>query len=1001
MALLKDTLDISFAKGLDTKSDPFRVAPGNFLALSNTVFNKIGQLTKRNGFQRLPALNDSSITTLTTFNSALTAIGESFSAFSAETNTWFNKGPITSVALDTTALVRSSSSQSAQDVAVSSEGVACSVWKDSGGGCKYQVSDSLSSQALTSQVDLPSTAALPRVFVLGRYFVVTFLVTVSASTHMQYVAIPILAPNSPLAAEDLATNVNTLAAGYDGVVANNNLYLAYDATDIGGAVRVTFLDSTLQQHNVIHEDGFNAVYLTVVADTTTSVPTIWVAFKDSSDDVYAAAFNGSTLGEILAPTAIDNYPDLIRLTGTASDNVFTLIWETDNDYSFSSTNSNYVSFVDVDIDGTVGTPGIIARSVGLASKSFVINDLTYFLAAYNGAYQPTYFLLDTSGNVVCKLAYSNGGGYPTNAVLPGANVEDTRVKIGYLLKDFLASVNKTQGDSSPGVYSQTGINLATFNINNSAMITAEIGKNLHLSGGFLWMYDGIKPVEHSFHLWPEDIGASITNSGGSMAAQQYYYQVTYEWTDAQGNLHRSAPSTPVGALLTMGSSKVTLNIPTLRLTYKTTPNPVRIVIYRWSTAQQTYYQVTSITSPLLNNPAVDSVQYEDTHADSAILGNVILYTTGGVIENIAAPACKDINLYKSRLFLVDAEDENLLWYSKQVIEGTPVEMSDLFTLFIAPTVGAQGSTGAVKVIAPMDDKNIFFKSNAIYYNVGTGPDNTGGNNDFSDPVFITSTVGCSNPSSIVFMPQGLMFESDKGIWLLGRDLSTQYIGAPVQEFTDGATVLSAVNVPGTNQVRFMLDSGITLMYDYYYGQWGTFTNIPAISSTLYQGLHTFINEHGQIYQENPGSYLDGSKPVLMSFTTGWMNLAGLQGFERAYMFYLLGTYLTPHKLSLQIAYDYNPSPTQTVLITPDNYSGAYGSDPLYGSGSPYGGPSSVEQWRVFLSQQKCQAFQIKFTEVYDSTFGVTAGGGLTLSGLNLVVGLKKKYTPLKSARSAG
>ena len=136
----------------------------------------------------------------------------------------------------------------------------------------------------------------------------------------------------------------------------------------------------------------------------------------------------------------------------------------------------------------------------------------------------------------------------------------------------------------------------------------------------------------------------------------------------------------------------------------------------------------------------------------------------------------------------------------------------------------------------------------------------------------------------MFQPQGLMFQSDKGIWLLGRDLSTQYIGAPVEAYNDN-TVVAAINVPGTNQVRFTLDNGITLMYDYYVGQWATFNNIPAISSTLYQSLHTYINANGQVFQENEGSYLDGSKPVLMSFQTSWIHLAGVQGYERFYPFY--------------------------------------------------------------------------------------------------------------------
>lgn len=204
-----------------------------------------------------------------------------------------------------------------------------------------------------------------------------------------------------------------------------------------------------------------------------------------------------------------------------------------------------------------------------------------------------------------------------------------------------------------------------------------------------------------------------------------------------------------------------------------------------------------------------------------------------------------MTLFDTRLWLVDAEDQNLLWFSKQVIENTPVEMSDLFTFYIPPTTAAQGSTGPITALAPLDDKLIIFKSNAIYYINGTGPDNTGANNNYSQPIFITSTVGCANQQSIVFMPQGLMFQSDKGIWLLDRGLGTTYIGAPVEQYNSGL-VESAQNIPETNQVRFILNTGVTLMYDYYYSQWGTFVNVPAISSCIFQNLHTFINSYGAV-----------------------------------------------------------------------------------------------------------------------------------------------------------
>jgi len=509
------------------------------------------------------------------------------------------------------------------------------------------------------------------------------------------------------------------------------------------------------------------------------------------------------------------------------------------------------------------------------------------------------------------------------------------------------------------------------------------------------MYDGGAPVEHGFLLYPE--GITLTpGGGGSMSAQQYYYQVTYEWTDAQGNLHRSAPSIPQEA--TLGGSSVTLIIPTLRVTQK---KEVRIVVYRWSVAQQAYYQVTSITAPLMNDPTVDSITYLDTQADSSILGNQLIYTTGGVIENVAAPACTHMCLFKSRLFLIDAEDENVIWFSKQVIEAVPVETSDLFTIFAAPSQGSQANTGGAKVLAALDDKLIVFKSQAAYYVTGSGPDNTGAQNDFSDPVIISATVGCANPQSLVLIPNGLMFQSDKGIWLLGRDLSTTYIGSNVEKYNN-IKIISAVNVSKDNQVRFSLADGTMLMYDYFYGLWGTFTNLPAESGTMFQNLHTYVDQFSRVFQESPGKYLDGSKPVLLSFKTGWFSLAGLQGLERAYFFQLLGRYITPHTLTVGIAINYINSVLQTVVIHPDNFTPNYGDAPgPYGAEDTYGGIPDPEQWRIFFETQKVESFQLTVSENYDASFGVQPGAGLTLSGINLVVGAKKSYTTTSSSRSTG
>jgi hypothetical protein len=86
---------------------------------------------------------------------------------------------------------------------------------------------------------------------------------------------------------------------------------------------------------------------------------------------------------------------------------------------------------------------------------------------------------------------------------------------------------------------------------------------------------------------------------------------------------------------------------------------------------------------------------------------------------------------------------------------------------------------------------------------------------------------------------------------------------------------------------------------------------------------------------------------------------------------------------------------------PTNYTGLYGSDSLYGQTTPYGGPSTLEQWRIFTQRQKCQTFQITLQEVFNPAFGTIAGAGFTLSGINCVIGAKLGYRPVKGNASTG
>lgn len=1006
MALQQQPISINFAQGVQTKIDKWQLPVGQFERLTNTVFTKAGMLQKRNGFGLL-ALAPDNAKALGVLNGGLFTLGNDCQSFSEQSGRYTDCGMYQAMRLETSALVRSATSQKTCDVAIADDGLACSVWLDSDGLSYYQVSNSATGQIIVPAISLGSTSNVPRVVVHAGFFMVTFLISITGTVHLQYIAVPINNPGSPMAATDISTQVDSIDAAYDIHVCETLMYIAWNASDIGGAIRITYLTQSLQQPTVIIKTAIEATYISLTCDETTPTPTVWVSFFDT-DTVYGMAFT-STLLEVLDATVISSgiTDGINSLTSTATNDILTVVYENINTYSFSPNDqTDYISTNTLTVGGSAGTASIVCRGVGLASKAIIseILDKIVFLAVYGQALQPTLYLMDIGGNVLARFAMSNTSGYMINQILPQIIEQDNFLRIGYLYAAQIIAVNKEQGvDSASGVYAQTGINLASFELGTQPK-SIEIGGSAYATGGMLWQYDGVKIREQGFNVWPEDIQASASNSVGTIGDGTYFYSVTYEWTDAAGQVHRSAPSVPLEVSVSGPQDTVTLSIPTLRQTYKVGANKARIVIYRWSTNQQIYYQVTNVNNitganPLvLNNPDVDSITFVDTLPDEDIIGNNILYTAGGVLENIACPAVTDICLWQNRLFTVLSENPNVIEFSKVVIQNTPVEMSDLLTIFVAPTTGAQGSTGPTRALAAMDDKLIIFKKDAMYYATGQGPDNAGAGGAYSDPIFIASTVGSENPNSIVLMPNGLLFQSDKGIWLLGRDLSTNYIGAPVEDFTQGQDVTSALAIPETNQIRFTLDNTQAVMYDYYYQQWGDWTNISALSSVINDNLHVYLDTYGNIVRETPDAYLDRTQPVTVGFKTAWYKLAGLQGYQRFYELQLLGRYLTPHFLNVQIGYDYTNGAQQATTITPIQRSTFYGDAPLYGS-DVYGGQPDPEEWRVFPIIQKCTSFQLTVQEYYDRTQGVPSGAGLTLSGIQCQVGIKKSNR-VQSARTS-
>lgn len=1118
----KQAVQINFSQGLNTKTDEWQVPIGQFENLENSIFQKGGLLQKAPGYGLLTSSNPES-SYITTLNDNLTSIGTTVNAYSESLNSWISKGSLSPCSLSVLPLIRNNLNQIQNDTAISNN-LVITTWTQTYDTVSavvtqhlYAIADVNTGQnivepTLITPIAAASVSGSSRVFVVGNYFVIVSQVLISSTSYLQYLAIPINNPSNPMTPQNVVSEAYvpiTSNPGWDGVSINNAseniLLIAYNSTATAQGVHVATLTvgqiaanqetSTIKQFN-------NAAYIgalvSVCVDVTPTLPVFYISFWNNSTSngyIVAVTVGVGSITQVFAPTEIISDVSTANLASAAQNGSCLVFNEVVNTYSFDDTvATDYIVGVAVTSGGSVGSPSTIVRSVGLASKAFIINGDVYFLSSFSSTYQPSYFLINGSTSteaapvIVAKLAYQNGGGYCALG-LPSVNVDSATASISYLYKDDVEALNtldNPQQTTAGGIYSQTGINLCNFEIGSKSITTSEIANNLHISGGYLSQYDGYLPVEHNFFLFPEPVECTYTEvstvtptgtasngsftivvssatgispgmtiadstnstyipantivtlvngttltmsqkathaisgdtlsiqgniaavpSGGTEGAVNYYYQATYEWTDNQGLPYRSAPSIPV-AITTAGTGttgSILINVPTLRLTLKVS-NPVKIVIYRWSENTEVYNQVTSITAPLLNSTTVDQVSFTDNLPDADIVGNNTLYTTGGVVADANAPATNLMTLFNSSLCLVPAENPNTVWIGKQVVQGTPVEMSTGLSIYVSPTQGTAGSLGDITALAPMDDKLVMFFKNGAYYINGQPPPVTGltavgcslGN--YSQPTFITSTVGCTNQASIALIPTGLMFQSDKGIYLQPRDLSPpQYIGAQVEEFND-YQINSAQVIPGTNYILFTL-SGVStfLMYDWYYNQWGTFDGNSVVSSCIYQNLHTILDEYGRILQSTPDAYLNASTPVLMSFTTGWINLASLQGYQRLYDFYLLAKFLSPHSLNIGVAYDYNPTIVHQTLITPQNFSSSEPSG--FGVPVPFGAPANKEQWRIHAKQQLCESFQITVTEVFNPAYTTTPGAGFTMSGILARIGIKSSTKPIPGISSSG
>lgn len=1063
MPVEKRNISISFGKGIDTKTDPNQVMAGTPLALTNATLSKTLALQKRNGYQPTATFNtavaSSSLTNqkLGTFNDQLLTIdGKTLSSLGNPQNVIIDNFI---AAQPTVSIIQREATPIINQDAVYNANFknTAYTWSSSCVAPNFQQL-SFSSATAKFQITAPDGVSIAstgifgfvknKVFSLANNFIWTGInYATSALAYYKLNANGSSANFTQTAigsvGADFSANANPLGFNryqrYDGAVLGDNLYLAY-FTPATSSITLSLLSNAgVTASTSFKADASGALSLFGDKDLA------WITYHDGASSAGFAVLSTSSLQfqggpnpwfTTDTPSSSNQVSIPQSFTGISkgfSANVYTqwinyypplqapgtLPWP-------SAQRTDFISRQSLSNVATSGSSAIVARSVGLASKAFNYLGDDFLFASYGiqtstsaDRLEPTNFLIcptKQTNNIVGKLAFENACGYDfatggqSNFLnnnygsvgygLPLPNVTTTDVNsqfvIPYLIKTAAITLSSTSIVDRFFISFNYGLNSCNYDFNANTLNTNQsFGNNSNIAGGYLTSFDGKNVTEQNFHLFPEDVQLIGSSSFGP-PANTYAYQVIYESQDAQGNIFRSAPSKTY-SITTQGSSAIYLSIPTSRLTNR--KNTV-IRVYRNAPTidNLTFHDIAPLT-PAMNNPNVDNVVVIDANLDSSIVGNPDIYTTGGVLEDTGAPSPLWISTYKLRLMMTDAENQNTIWYSKEVIPGAPIEMTDLQNFYVSSRYGA------IVAHIEMDDKFIIFTSTgstgAIYYMTGQGPNALGGNNDFSLPTLISTTLTTDNPLSVVLTPDGIMFSGENGIWVLGSNLQLDNIGAPVEAF-DASEITSATLIPNATEVRFTLASGVCLVWDYYQRQWYTFANIRATHGLVYQGLFTYLSQQNQaanILQETTGRYADVNTPILISTTLSWLSFAGLQGYQRALKLYVMSTYQSSHLLNVSIAYDFNPSAVQTAVINPTaNKNKTWGAAPAWGATHTWGGSGLFTQNRVNLTRQKCQAIQITLQETLNPS-NIDFGAGLILENIGIVIGGKLSYPKIPAKQS--
>lgn len=985
--LAKQLVPIFVGGGIDSKTDPRLVQPGGLLELENMWMMRTGELRWRNGFTSFTKNqnNGGAITSISSLfrsqTGTLCAIASrssggppsirTFLQYDPVSATWKSGNEANPLPTVTASVSQAAASQTVDTLFTTNDLVDCdsavagglllTCWTEQGGASAgamvYTITNEATGTTVIPQQQCPmdpsSRGHRVRAVAGGNSFLcMAEINSFGTSLIISVINVATLAISTTTLALNLVSAATPLF-DLKPRPGSNNILVAYKAT-AGGVTCLEFNPAT------------NTV-VTGPVNTASADATMAIAWLDDSlaTGSYLLATAGATDGIKVRTMSA-------TLVVTATNTIFSgATTGVRNMIGYvNSSISNYVVLWDVDATpaykmatrratwtGSVSVT-VYVLGLGIYSRAFKASDgHYYYVASYDSTVQATYCLLQADaapGSLLssqCNFLSNNAGGRTVAVNVPAS------VYLSDSGKYILAAPKKLN------TLGERAIQTVRFNFSPPSMRAREIGSTLFLPGGVPLKFDGTAMSWSTIPFAPEAPVVVTNGTPGPMTAGgTYEFYLVTKRIDANGRVIRSVPSLP--GKVTLGPTDTQAIVSALTLPFAPINTEIPILEFYRRGDESSGAQTINKTGELGLDITTLAVTTGGGPSDLAAAAGEILYTTGGILENFPAPSHNLLEINNGRVWVVNAEDPTQLWPSKEYKPGLGIG----FHPDLAFSVTGDGF-GAITALASMDSRLVVFKSSAIYVVAGDGPDDTGApsTGSFTAPQNVSLNVGTVLPGSVVATPDGIMFQSAKGIYLLDRGLALTYLGKAVEKYTQLENVVDASLVDNATQVRFVQASGRCLVYDYDAKRWYTFL-LPVGASSIVACANIaagwcYALADGTVKQEIQGQYSDDGVAIIPRITFPHLALGGINGFQRVRAIQILGEYVGDHTLIANMEYNYSGTvdETRTRLVT--------------------AGPYAYE---IPIAKQKSNALKLTLTCLLPP-----GSGGFRLSGVTLEVGVKK------------